>query len=153
MDLDNNRIRLPQASTMMGRDPNCDVCIDNTSISRRQAEIRNTARGFLLIDNKSTNGTFVAEKPIDRCVLENGVRHRFGNHLYKFLFNDCIPTQHHETVYSMMPQDGLTGALNKRFMMDLIQREFDRANRYQRPLTILMRDINFFKKVNDTYAH
>lgn len=153
MDLDNNMIRLPQISTWIGRDPASDLFIDDSSISRRHAEIKLSSEGFWLLDNRSTNGTFVDEKRIERCLLENGARIRFGNHIYKFLANDCIEAQYHETVYSMMTQDGLTGALNKRYLMDTLQREFERSQRHSRPLTIMMMDIDFFKKVNDSYGH
>lgn len=153
MDLDNNMIRLSQASMLIGRDPNCDLFLDDTSISRRHAEIRNTDNGFVLVDHRSTNGTFVDDLRVTEQKLENGARVRFGSHIFKFLANDCIEAQYHETVYSMMTRDGLTGAYNKRYLLELLQREFDRAHRYERPLSIVMMDIDFFKQVNDTYGH
>lgn len=153
MDLDNNMIRLSQTSMLIGRDPHCDLFLDDSSISRRHAEIRNTDRGFLLIDHRSTNGTYVDDQRIGERLLTNGARIRLGSHIFKYLANDCIETHYHETVYSMMTRDGLTGAYNKRYLIELLQREFDRAHRYERPLSIVMMDIDFFKQVNDTYGH
>ncbi|MFQ5407644.1 MAG: diguanylate cyclase [Anaerolineales bacterium] len=49
--------------------------------------------------------------------------------------------------------DGLTGLHNRRHFLALAEREFERALRYKRPLSILMLDIDHFKKVNDTYGH
>ncbi|MFQ5681980.1 MAG: GGDEF domain-containing protein [Candidatus Binatia bacterium] len=49
--------------------------------------------------------------------------------------------------------DFLTGLPNRRAFEQKIEEEFDRANRYKRPLSILMADIDFFKRVNDTYGH
>ncbi|MFZ6027842.1 MAG: diguanylate cyclase [Chloroflexota bacterium] len=49
--------------------------------------------------------------------------------------------------------DSLTGLFNRRHFMDLAQREYERAQRYQKPLSLLMLDIDHFKKVNDTYGH
>jgi diguanylate cyclase (GGDEF)-like protein len=49
--------------------------------------------------------------------------------------------------------DYLTGLLNRRHFVDLAERELDRAERYQRPLTIMMVDIDHFKDVNDTRGH
>jgi len=49
--------------------------------------------------------------------------------------------------------DGLTGLNNRRRFMELSEREFARSLRYDRPLALFMLDIDFFKKVNDTYGH
>ena len=49
--------------------------------------------------------------------------------------------------------DGLTGLFNRKHIMDQFQRELSRAERAGRPLSLLMLDIDHFKKVNDTYGH
>lgn len=49
--------------------------------------------------------------------------------------------------------DGLTGIANRRQIEDVLAREFDRALRYDRPLSILMIDIDHFKLVNDRFGH
>jgi diguanylate cyclase (GGDEF)-like protein len=50
-------------------------------------------------------------------------------------------------------KDGLTDIYNRRYFYHLAKTEFARANRYQKPLTILMLDIDHFKLVNDRYGH
>ncbi len=49
--------------------------------------------------------------------------------------------------------DGLTGLYNHRYLQDELVRAFDESLRYQRPLSLAIVDIDFFKKVNDTYGH
>jgi diguanylate cyclase (GGDEF)-like protein len=49
--------------------------------------------------------------------------------------------------------DYLTGLFNRRHFVELAERELDRAERYQRPLAMLMIDIDHFKSVNDTRGH
>jgi two-component system, cell cycle response regulator len=49
--------------------------------------------------------------------------------------------------------DPLTGAFNRRYLMEQLPREIDRAVRYGRPLSVLMCDVDHFKKINDTYGH
>ncbi len=49
--------------------------------------------------------------------------------------------------------DGLTKLHNHRYFQDELARAFDESQRYQRPLSLAMIDIDFFKKVNDTYGH
>jgi diguanylate cyclase (GGDEF)-like protein len=50
-------------------------------------------------------------------------------------------------------KDGLTGIFNRRYLDRRIEEEFLRAGRYGRSLSIIVFDIDFFKKVNDTYGH
>ena len=49
--------------------------------------------------------------------------------------------------------DGLTKLHNHRHFQDELQRAFEESQRYQRPLSLAMIDIDFFKKINDTYGH
>lgn len=49
--------------------------------------------------------------------------------------------------------DPLTGLYNRRAFFELAQREFDRSGRYAHPLSVVMLDIDQFKRVNDTYGH
>jgi diguanylate cyclase (GGDEF)-like protein len=49
--------------------------------------------------------------------------------------------------------DILTGILNRRKGWEFLEREIKRSKRYNRPLSIIMFDIDRFKNVNDTYGH
>jgi two-component system, cell cycle response regulator len=49
--------------------------------------------------------------------------------------------------------DGLTGVNNKRYFLEYLEREMGRCHRYGRPLTLMMFDIDFFKKINDVHGH
>ncbi|MCB2183265.1 MAG: diguanylate cyclase [Desulfobulbaceae bacterium] len=49
--------------------------------------------------------------------------------------------------------DPLTGLANRRSLIDSFTAEYERAKRYNHRLSILLIDVDFFKKVNDTYGH
>ena len=49
--------------------------------------------------------------------------------------------------------DSLTGQTNRRYFFEIATREFNASTRYQRPLTIILFDIDGFKQVNDTFGH
>ncbi len=49
--------------------------------------------------------------------------------------------------------DSLTGLYTQRFFYEMLQREFHRAKRYHLPLSCVMMDIDFFKRINDIYGH
>ena len=50
-------------------------------------------------------------------------------------------------------QDGLTGLLNRRALDERLAEEFARARRHQRPLSVVLADLDHFKRINDTYSH
>ena len=54
---------------------------------------------------------------------------------------------------TMATTDGLTGLLNKRAMLDAAEQKVAAARRFGRKLSVLVTDIDFFKKVNDTHGH
>jgi diguanylate cyclase (GGDEF)-like protein len=49
--------------------------------------------------------------------------------------------------------DGLTGLYNRHFFNEMLPREMERARRYKGNLSVLLLDLNGFKKYNDTYGH
>jgi diguanylate cyclase (GGDEF)-like protein len=59
----------------------------------------------------------------------------------------------HSEIEKMATTDGLTGLLNHRLFQERLTGEFKRLNRLSGPLSLLLADIDHFKKVNDTYGH
>ena len=58
-----------------------------------------------------------------------------------------------EEVERLAISDSLTSLYNRRHLFELADREFQRARRYRLPLSVMMVDIDEFKRVNDTYGH
>lgn len=58
-----------------------------------------------------------------------------------------------EKVNLMATTDGLTGVYNHRYFQEKLGEEIERASRYSEKLVFMLLDIDFFKKVNDTYGH
>lgn len=53
----------------------------------------------------------------------------------------------------MALKDALTGIWNRQAFNDALSKEFARWQRYRKPLTLVMWDIDWFKRINDTYGH
>ncbi|ALO42632.1 sensor domain-containing diguanylate cyclase [Pseudoalteromonas phenolica] len=62
-------------------------------------------------------------------------------------------TQLNEVLHEQATTDELTGLSNRRALFDKVTIEFNRAKRLLTPLSLLILDIDFFKKVNDNYGH
>lgn len=54
---------------------------------------------------------------------------------------------------TLADKDPLTGLLNRRSFMKILQFEKNRSNRIKKPFTLIMADIDYFKKINDSYGH
>jgi diguanylate cyclase (GGDEF)-like protein len=100
------------------------------------------------------------DRALGTLILGAKRRHAFGeaarptlevlaSHLATSLSNARMIAQ----LEKMATTDGLTGLLNKRAMLDDAERKVAAAVRFGRPLSVLVADIDFFKKVNDTYGH
>ena len=61
--------------------------------------------------------------------------------------------QEYHRVKEMAVTDGLTGIYNHKGFRDFIQREFQRARRYNKPLSLIMIDVDNFKAINDSLGH
>ena len=147
------RVTLGEQDLVLGRSSGADVQLDIDNVSRNHASIVRSAHGWVLRDLDSTNGTFVNELPIRERLLRDGDQIRIGRAMLKFLTSGNVEAQYHEEIYRLMTLDGLTQVHNKRFFQEAIEREFARSKRYGNRLTLVIFDIDHFKKVNDTHGH
>jgi len=61
--------------------------------------------------------------------------------------------QLHARIEKMATTDGLTGLFNHRHFQEKLSEELRRLNRFSGPVSLLLTDIDYFKKVNDSYGH
>jgi two-component system cell cycle response regulator len=61
--------------------------------------------------------------------------------------------QRYEQIERMATTDGLTGLYNHRRFQELIDEAVTMAVRYQRPLSLILADVDYFKKINDSFGH
>lgn len=153
LQIDSGLVALKAPIFTIGRDDHCQLTVQDASISRHHAVIERTEEGYFVNDQKSTNGTWVNEERVERSPLTPGDRVRLGGVVFKFLSASHIETHYHEAVYSMMTRDSLTGVWNKRYFLEVLEREIKRNRRHNRPTSLIMFDIDHFKSINDTYGH
>jgi diguanylate cyclase (GGDEF)-like protein len=138
---------------VLGRGNDCDIRINDHSVSRRHARIQPGADGYYAVDLQSTNGTFVNDVPAALCKLKDGDYLRVGNCIYRFLAGGNVESEYHEEIYRLTIIDALTDTHNKRYLIEFLDRELSRSARYSRPLALIMFDLDRFKSINDHLGH
>ena len=145
---------LDQAVTVLGRDPQATVSIDDDGVSRNHARIVLSSGAYELEDLGSTNGTFVGHDRVqDRVRLSDGNRLLIGNTLLRFAMQDLIEREASRRIYDMSVRDGLTGVYNRRYFDERLTSEFAFAARHNSALCVLLVDVDHFKRVNDRHGH
>jgi diguanylate cyclase (GGDEF)-like protein len=147
------RFTLPGPEHVVGRLPELDVSVEEDGVSRQHARLRRMGEHWYLEDLGSTNGSFVNDERITQKALRDGDMLRFGTAILRFLFGSNIEANYHEEIYKMSILDGLTGVHNKRYFLEFLEKEMARSRRHQSSLSLIIFDLDHFKKVNDTHGH
>ena len=71
--------------TMIGRSPDCDIFLDDVTVSRRHAELMREGDRLVIRDLGSLNGTFVNRRRIESAVLEDDDELQIGKYRLTFL--------------------------------------------------------------------
>lgn len=146
-----NRTVLSDAVIEIGRGSTSGLVLDADSVSRRHAKIEPMGAGHLLTDLGSTNGTYVNGLRVKEHALIDGDRVQIGKALLKYLAGGNIEGAYHEEVQRLMLFDALTGVHNKRHFDESLRVALSTAQ--GSPVSLIVLDIDHFKKVNDTHGH
>ncbi len=150
------RYRLPPHGTLeIGRSSTADISMPHVhSLSPSHARLNHLGDVVEIEDMGSTNGSYVNDKPINvRFSLKSGDRFQLGAAHFKFLHEEDPEHAYHQAIYQLAISDGLTQIYNKRKFDEELGREFGRARRHRRPLTLVLFDIHPFKIVNASHGH
>lgn len=138
----------------IGRHPDNQACVDDDGISRFHARISIDKTKYWVEDLGSSNGTYINGRRITSCELNNGDTINLGP---RVAFRFSAATEHEERalkqLYESSVRDPLTGAFNRHYFSSQLTSELAYAARHEQPLSVILLDIDFFKKVNDTYGH
>ncbi len=152
-------IPLEREEVILGRALEADVRINDTKASRQHARIRTTIdletneTKYVLTDLNSKNGVLLNGHPVTEETLQNGDKIAIGKHILRFELLDEIDREYQRQIRRLLSHDDLTGLLSSRSFFSELRRESARAQLEKRPFCVLMMDIDYFKKVNDTYGH
>ena len=156
----NRRFPIDKREVAIGRDIMSDIVLHDSRCSRHHAKL--TYRNFeqtaeapeiMLSDLDSTNGSFVNGVRVHEYILHDRDKILLGSSLFGFFMRDESELEADERLYVQARMDALTGILNRGVFNVELPKEFERACRYSRELSLVMFDIDHFKRFNDSYGH
>jgi diguanylate cyclase (GGDEF)-like protein len=146
---------LPDGPTVIGRGREVDIVVEDGGASRMHARLVRTQDGrYWLEDMHSRNGTFVDGRKIERAQLQSGDRFHIGpNVTLSFAVLDAQAERIAHQLYESSVRDALTRAHNRRYLIDRLTSESAYSRRHGTKLSLILFDIDHFKRINDTYGH
>jgi diguanylate cyclase (GGDEF)-like protein len=141
---------------VIGRSVETQVYIDDKSLSRSHAKFAVVAGEVSIIDLGSTNKTIVngnALPPLAPCTLKNNDQIKTGNVIFKFLERGNIEALTNQTMYEKANRDALTGAHSKGSLLEKGPEAVKRSELLNEEMSVIIFDIDHFKKINDTHGH
>lgn len=148
-------ISVPKTGLRIGRSAVAGLVIDDDDVSRVHGTIHYEPEvGYTLWDLGSRNGTTIAGEPVTRHRLRDGDVIRFGpRSALRFALIDATEESLRRHLFQSSTCDLLTGAFNRRHFEDRLRTEIAFAARHNTDLSLLLFDLDHFKKVNDTLGH
>jgi two-component system, cell cycle response regulator len=105
-------------------------------------------------DLRSRNGTELNGSKIKSLMaLRERDRITLGSSVIGFFIRDDQELRHDHSLYINATQDPLTGLKNRRMLKEYLNYYLNQSVKYGKPLSLILFDIDFFKKINDTYGH
>jgi diguanylate cyclase (GGDEF)-like protein len=148
-----HRLVLGDTAIDIGRGSAAGLILDADSVSRKHARIERFGGGHKIVDMGSTNGTYVNGVRIKEQILKDGDRIGIGKALLKYIAGGNIEGAYHEEVQRLMRFDPLTNIFNKRHFDESLRLAVFTAAGGSKPLSLIVFDLDHFKKVNDTFGH
>ena len=131
-----------------------DVALDDDAVSASHAHITRRPDGLYIQDGGSRNGTILNDHRLALPRrLTDGDHVVVGNTVLKFSMLDELEERALTALFELTIRDPLTNTHNRRHLSAHLRSELAFAARQNTPLSLLLVDIDHFKRVNDRYGH
>ena len=138
----------------VGRSQDSELWLSDDGVSRRHACLYREGNTYIVEDEGSANGTFVAGLKVTRHELKDGDVIQFGpTAVFRYTLSDEAQETLLRQLYDASVTDALTGAHNREHFDTQLRAELSYAKRHHTDVSLVIFDADHFKKVNDTYGH
>ncbi len=147
-------ITLSSNAYSIGRSPDSDIWLNDSGMSRRHARLVKSDNAYLVEDLDSANGTFVQGERIKNKKLRDGDNIQLGSGVvFRYSVTDADEEAVLRRLYEASVRDALTGAYNRDHFDERLKAEVSYAKRHKTDVSLVMFDLDHFKRVNDTWGH
>jgi two-component system, cell cycle response regulator len=138
----------------IGRLGECDLSLKYEGVSRQHARILFENGGYVVEDLGSSNGTLIRGQRVQRHPLKDGDVVQFGPLVsVRYSITDSHEEHILRHLYEASVRDSLTGAFNREYLSERLKTEVAFALRHRTETSLIMFDLDHFKRVNDTFGH
>jgi len=147
------RVDLVGEEVQIGRAEQCSLSINSDLVSRHHATVLAVGDKHVLRDENSTNGSYVNDKRVEGPYeLVDGDQIKIGRTVIKYT-RSPLEVGYLEQVMVLATHDALTGVFNKRRFDEAFPTEVGRAASAGTPISLILFDIDYFKRINDGFGH
>lgn len=149
------KYELKNKEFIVGRDKSADIQVNDPNVSRRHSKLKRMGNSYTIEDCGSRNGTYVNDEQVgpEARKLSKEDMIKIGGTVMKFLPAGELETLFHANLTNAAFMDKLTGLYNRNYISEVLEAEFKRAKALHSNFSIVLFDIDNFKKINDTYGH
>lgn len=152
--IDKGRIfALDEGPNIFGRNPESNITLRDQKMSRSHGIFYLNGGEVSCEDLRSTNGIFVDGQPIQMVALDFTSRVRIGDTLMKIAVLTEAEVQAHNDTETAATIDPLTSIYNRNGFQMAAEIDMAKLTHLQQNCSILILDIDFFKKLNDELGH
>lgn len=146
---------LREGEIVLGRGEEVQLRFRDEGVSRRHLKLVVSPEGRVeLFDLDSTNGTYVNGERITAKTLKDGDQILIGTTtLVKFSYREEEEARFHVGLYESAVRDPLTGAYNRRYLMERGEELFRLCAGTPQVLSLILLDVDHFKRINDRWGH
>lgn len=142
----------------IGRGTDIELTVTDARASRRHAVIEPVPGTvgqvhYVIRDLESRNGTYVNGQRITTAPLNDGDKIQIGYCIFKYALKDTVELAFEDKIYKLATTDPLTGLHTRDYFFKEFAQLVNHCDRYGRPMSVVMIDLDDFKSVNDTHGH
>jgi two-component system cell cycle response regulator len=153
-ELNGSIFNLLPGETVVGRNPDCNIALDFSGISRKHFSIQMTDDQAVVSDLGSANGTYLNNQKIEQpSPLKRADIIKVGAIAMKYLPKGDTERLTYDKLHEEANTDGLTKCYNKTYFNNALETEVKKCKVTGKPLTLIIFDLDHFKKLNDNYGH
>ena len=153
-ELNGSIFNLVQGENTIGRNPDCSISLDFHGVSRKHFTIDVHENEVLLTDLGSANGTYLNNQKVESPVaLKRADMIKIGAIAMKYLPPGDPERLTYDKLHEEANTDGLTKCYNKTYFNNSLETEVKKCKVTGKPLTLIIFDLDHFKKLNDNYGH